>query len=297
MSMFSAKPVTTKSTTSLPSWLTDLAKGTAEKASDIASQGYTAYTGANPYGGTSEDSRSAFQGLRDWITGGGGGSTDAITGYMSAPAQSVSTEGIFDGEGIDKHMNKYTDAALTPALRKISEAADAARNRAKSSATASGSFGDARHGIVENGINRNEATAIGDTSAQYMSQAFRDAVASRQSDLARALSAGTTNAQLAEGALGRQMTGAQALDNQQKDWLQRLLSAGQYQDTQNTAAKTFDYNTFLEGRDWDKNSTSWLMSLLQGTPTDKTTSNTQEGGTSPWLSILGSALGTAATKI
>lgn len=301
MSFMESKPVQTNTTgtSSLPAWLTDLAKSTALKSQDIAGKGYQAWGGPNPYGGQSEDTRSGFQGLRDWITGGNGGTSKAIEGVMTADAQKVATEGTFDGEGIDKYINKYTESALNPALRKITESADAARNRLKAGATSAGSFGDARHGVVESGIDKNQGIAIGDTAGQFMNQAFNQAVGARQNDLGRKLQADTTTASFAEQGLGRQMAGAQARDNQQMTWLRQLLGAGEYQDSRDTAAKQFDLGQFTEGRDWDKNQMTWLMQMLNGTPSDKTTTQTssQTGGTSPWAALLGGLLQGVGGKI
>ncbi len=302
MSALESKPIQTQTTgqSSLPSWLTDLAKSTATKASGIADKDYTGYTGPNPFGGQSEDTRSAFQGLRDWITGGGGaGTTATIDKVTSAGPQKVSTEGTFDGDGISKYMNTYTEAALNPALRKISESADAARLRLKSGATGAGSFGDARHGVVESGIDKNQSQAIGDTAGTFMNQAFRDAVSTRGADLGRQLQADTTTANFAEQGLGRQMAGATTRDNQQMGWLRTLLGAGQSQDARDTQAGQFDYGQFTEGRDWDKNQMSWLMQMLQGTPSDKTTTQTSEqtGGPSPWMALLGGLAQGVGSKI
>jgi hypothetical protein len=88
------------------------------KAQGITHQEYKPYTGPNPYGGISDDSRSSFQGVRDWISGGNGGATGAIKDVMGAGPQTVGTQGTFDGEGLDKYMSKYTDAALNPAKMK-----------------------------------------------------------------------------------------------------------------------------------------------------------------------------------
>lgn len=296
MSFMESKPTKTEGSTTLPAWLTDAAKRNALRGEQISQQPYKAYGGPNPYG-MSDDSRAGFGMIRDWIGGGYGGTRNAMTDVMNAGPQAVSTEGVFDGEGIDKHMNKYTEAALNPALRKVTEAADAARQRLKSGATAAGSFGDARHGVVESNVDKNQSIAIGDTAGQFMNQAFRDAVASRTSDLNRKLGADTTTAQFAETALGRKMAGARALDDQQSSWIQQLMGAGRYQDERESLAKDFNYRQFLEGRDWDKNQLNWLQALLSGTPTDKFSTQYQTGGPSPWMSLLGGLAAGIGSKI
>jgi hypothetical protein len=300
MSALSSKPVqtNTSSTSSLPSWLTDIAKSNTMAASDVAKTPFTAYEG-NPYGGTSEDSRTAFQGLRDYISGGGAGGNASIDKYMTTGPQKVATEGTFDAGDIDKYMNPYTEKALAPALRKIQESADAARLRLKSGATSSGSFGDSRHGIVESKLDANTSQAIGDTSSQFLMNAFRDAVSTKTGDINRQLGVDTTNAQLEERGLERGLTGAQAQQAQVLQQLQTLLGFGGAQEAKDEKAKLFDYEQFREGRDWEKNNLSWRTSLLAGTPADRTTTGTQtqEGGPSPWMYLLGGLAQGVGSKI
>lgn len=294
MSALKSKPVVTESsgTQALPEWLTSMAKSTAEKGQEISTKPYEAYGGENPFA-LSNDSQSAFQALRDYVSGGNGGVADAAKAYSSAPAQKVSAEGTFDGDGIGKYMSTYADAALTPALQKISAAADAARLRSKAGATSAGAFGDARHGIVESNIDKNETTAIGDTTGQFMNQAFQQAVAARQGDIGRKLTADTTNASLAETALGRLLSGATAGNGATLGGLMSLMNAGQYQDQLGASAANWNQSQFNEARDYDKSATSWLMSMLQGTPSDRTTTqtSTQTGGPSPWMNVIAGLAG------
>ena len=300
MSALESKPIqnNTTGTMTMPTWLTDLAKTTATGAAGIANKGYQAFPGANPYGGTSADTQSGFQKIRDLFAGSNGTSA-AISNVMNGAAPKVATEGTFDGEGIDKYMSKYTEGALNPALAKIAEAANAARLRARAGATSSGAFGDARHGVVENGINANESDSIGSTAGTFMNQAFGQAVGARQNDLGRKLNADQTTASLGAQRDGMTLNAAGQLDNQQNNRIRQLLGAGEYQDTRGTAADQFNYGQYTEGRDWDKNQQSWLMQMLQGTPTDKTSTGTSEqtGGPSPWMALLGGLAQGVGSKV
>src|SRR5690606_35357417 len=103
--------------------------------------------------------------------------------YAHAPAQELTTERIVDESGrlgaIADYFNPYVEQALQPALRKIQEASDDQRRRSGAGATASGAYGDARHGILESQLYRDTGTAMGDVASEFYLDAFRDALGLR----------------------------------------------------------------------------------------------------------------------
>lgn len=320
--LFSSKPVkneqesTSSATTStdLPDYVTDAGKTAVGIGTDLATKPWTAYSGPR-VADFSTDTQTAFGSLRDLLTkamSSTAGETAArgALDYASAPSQSVGYQGTFDGD-ISKYISQYTDAALAPALKKIQEASDAARKRIGAGATSAGAFGDARHGILEARNQSDTAETMGNTAAQVYANAFDKAVATKQGDLARETATDTTNANFAETALGRLLQGTGSLVGQEGaaqgnllQAIQSMLTGGQMQTGQAQAQLDADKAEHDETYNYQLSGLDALLKALKAPAEVTTTSegtqtgtSTQSGGPSPWLSILGSALGTAATKI
>ena len=324
MSFLNSKPIkneqsgtsSSTTTTDLPDYVTKGSETAVDIGSKLATDPWKAYEGQR-VADLSGDTMSGLEGLKSLFSNMMGSQTGetAVSGaldYAKAPAQKVGFEGTFDTGDVSKYMmRQYTDAALAPALRKIQEAGDAARKRIGAGATSAGSFGDSRHGILESKNDANTSQAIGDTASQFFANAFDKAVATKQGDLARKTGTDTTNANFMEQMLSRLLGGTGAAVQQegagQQNMLQAIqamLSGGQLQ-TGNEQAKLDagkakhdeTYNYQVSGLDALLKA---LKAPTEGTTTSAGTStgeSTQTGGPSPWASILGSALGTAATKI
>lgn len=323
MSFLKSKPIEQKqsgtssstTTTDLPDYVTDASKTAIGIGSDLALNPWKAYEGPR-VADFSTDTQTAFSGIRDLFNKAMSSTTGdtAVQGaldYAKAPAQKIGFEGTFDSGDIAKYMNQYSDAALQPALRKIQEASDAARKRISAGATSAGSFGDARHGILEAKNQSDTAQAIGDTASQFFSSAFDKAVAAKQGDLTRKTATDTTNANFFEQALSRLLGGTGAAVTQQGasqgnilQAIQALLGGGQTQTAQDQAKLDAAKAQYEETNNNQLTALNALLASLkapyEGTTTSsgtQTGTSTQTGGPSPWASILGAALGTAATKI
>lgn len=294
--------------TNIPQYVEDAGKLLVSKATDVAEKPFTPYTG-DRFAGFTPDQQTAFQKIRDLASSAPGVGQEAlgmIRNYGNAPAQNVSTERVVDEKGrlgaISDYFNPYVDNALQPALRKIMEAADAQRKQIGASATSSGAFGDARHGVVESNLNRNTSTAIGDTASQFYTNAFDKAMANRASDLNRFLSADTTDANFAEQGLGRQLTGANSLvSNAQADQqrqlqaLQALLGSGNQQQGQAQLKKDFDFNEFMRQQGWDADVLGVLGAALAAAPYEKSQTTTETGKDNSLIGALGSVVGSVAS--
>ena len=176
----SKKQESTTSTSSIPAWLEGVSQKVATKAGDLTDKPFESYTGQR-VADFSGDQMSAFQKLRDLVSG---GETPAAIGkYTNAPAQNIGTERVVDEGGrlgqIADYMNPHVAGALQPALAKIQEQADAQRKRLSAGATSAGAFGDARHGVVESKLDQNTSQAMGDTASQFYMNAFDRAMGQR----------------------------------------------------------------------------------------------------------------------
>jgi hypothetical protein len=301
------------STTQYPQWLNDFGESVGPLASAAATKlpsDASAYPGQG-VAGFSGDQTDAFQQLRNVVAGAPQNVYDTvsnwITGAATAPAQQISTERVVDQGGrlgsIDDYVAPAMAAAEGPvqsAIRKIQEAADAQRKRIGAGAinATSGEADDSRYGIQEGMLNRDTSLAIGETAGNLYNTAYTNAMNQRAADLARFLGVDTANAQFGETALGRAMTGANALETgAQSDQtrllqqIQALLTSGTTQQANDQAGLNSAYQESLGEYGQPFNVLAALSGALRGMPTSSTTTTSQPDNT---LYGLGGALGSAA---
>jgi hypothetical protein len=292
------------STIQLPDWITQASQLLVQKGVDFANKPFQKYTG-QMVANLTPDQQTAFQRLRSMVRNSPVVLQDALSGarsFAQAPAQNVQTERVVDETGrlgaIKDYMNPHVDAALAPALRKIQEAADVQRNRLGASATMSGAFGDARHGIVESALNRETSTAVGDTAAKFYSDAYDKAMANRFADLNRFLQTDTANAGYNERQLDRLFAGSGALIDRatadqarQLQGLQALLAGGTVQQQNQQAKLDAAYREFLRQYGHDANVVNVLAAALRGAPFGYTQTTTTREPDNTWLQLIGALAG------
>lgn len=274
------------------------------KASGLSDKPFVAYTGDRVADFT-PDQMTAFQKLRDIIGSAPnvlGESLQGARDYANAPAQKIGTERIVDEGGqlgaISDYFNPHVDAALQPAIRKIMEAADAQRKQIGASATSSGAFGDARHGVLESVLGRDTSQVIGDTASRFYNDAWNTAMAERTSDLNRFKDTDVTNANYGETALNRQLAGTGAVadrvtsDQEAKlRQIQALLGSGNTQQGNTQAGLDAKYQDFLRSQGWDFSVLEALAGALQAAPYDKTQTTTSKRPDNSGLGLAGSIAG------
>lgn len=149
------------------------------------------------------------------------GGPNLIKGNMNVAGikdpRNVKTERLVDENGwlgsIDSYMNPYTDKVLDPVIRELTEEDARQRNNIGASATMSGAFGDARHGIMEGEQSSRTNEAISDSTGRIMSDAYNNAMGLRSADIGRKaeLDVGNVNRDL-EAALANLSTRHQNMD-------------------------------------------------------------------------------------
>lgn len=294
-------------TTEVPGYVTEAGTDLAAKASDLLSKPYEAYTGDRVAGFTA-DQQSAFQKLRDLISGAPQIGEAAVTSTMnaaSAPGQNIQTERIVDEGGklgaIGDYLNPYQASVVDPALRKIQEQADRQAKNIGSMATSSKAFGDARHGILEAMLGRDTSLATGETTGSLMKQGYDTAMGERTADLNRFKDVDTLNANFNETALNRNIAGnkaavdvATADQNRLLSQINSLLGAGSQQQANDQAGLDAAYQEFMRryiGDDQAKiAAAAQAMSGLKG---NYSTTETKEKPDNSLLGGLGSAAGSA----
>lgn len=302
-----AKPVSQTSKTKLPGFVEDAGKLLVSKGTDVAEKPFVGYDGQRVADFTG-DQNTAFQQIRDLVSGAPGLTQEAMDGarnYASAPAQSVGVERIVDEGGrlgaISDYMNPYVDKALEPALRKIMEASSQMQNGIARSATGAGAFGDARHGIADVGLYDKTLQNIGDTSSNFMMNAFNNVMQNRTGDRNAMMQGDQLNAGYNEAALSRELAGTNALQDRAQGELaliNSLLGSGTQQQGNAQANLDATFAEFMREQGWDFETLKALGSALQGAPYSKSETTTKEGGTdNSGLGALGSVAAALITSI
>lgn len=277
----------TTQTRNIPDWLESASRSLTDRALSVGNQEFTPYAGQR-VAGFSGDQDNAFQALRNFFSTGGG--QQGFQTYANTGAQNVSTERSVDENGrlgsVSDYMSPYVEGALQPALRKIQESADAARKRLGAGATASGAFGDARHGVQEASLDLNTSQAMGDTAATFMNNAFGQAMGQRQNDLNRFGATDLANAQFSEQALQRLLTGTQAGNQNTLQNIQSLLASGSLQQQNNQSGLDAIYQDFLRQYGHDSNMLNAASGAIGRLPYSQTTTGDTQT-TQPNNSLLG----------
>jgi len=262
----------------------------------IQDKGFTPYTGQQ-VAGFAPQQQSSFDMTNNIANNGTAPAAQSmINNYAGAPAQSVGAESI--ASNMSPYMNQYVMQALAPQLHQ--QDVTLANNRAATNATATGSgaFGDARTGIEQSQNNFNDAIAREGLIGNAYNSAFNTAIGAGAQDVSNKLTAGTTNANLAETALNRSLGGATALEglqNQQLGVAGAQNTMGAQQTAQQQAGLTAQYNQWLMAQQYPFQ-TAQLMNQTVGAGAQAmpaSTTSTEQKPDNSGLALAGTIAGAA----
>ncbi len=288
---------TSSSTMTPPQWLSNAANENLDFAKGLQSNGFTPYTGQQVANFAPQQSASFNFG--DQITGGVspyvGETGQLVDNYANAGPQSVSADTI--ASKMTPYMNQYVQQSLTPQLQ-AQDVQFANQNKAvDAAATGAGAFGDTGWGQLRGTTTQAQDAARSGLVANAYNTAFNTAIGAGAQDVANKLNADTTNANLAETALGRQLTGANTLYQMGTgaDQLQNTL--GGQQTAQSQAGLNADYNQWLMGQQYPFQTTQLMDQAIAagraGAPITTSGTNTQSTPDNSGFGILGSIAGSA----
>jgi hypothetical protein len=184
----------------------------------------------------------------------------------------------FTDANMQDYMNPYIEGALDPAARELREEIARQQQGISGAAGMQGAFGGARHGIAEAEGRRGGLEAMSDLYGRGYQQAFESAKDQFNRD--RDVFARGAEQFRATGAAGQQMLTQD---------IQNLLTTGGIKRQLEQAGLDFDYQQFIEARDWDVNNLQPLLDTLSTVPHTKTrTEKTKKGA-------MGTIIGVAAT--
>lgn len=285
----------TSSTTSAPSWLTGAAQSNLDFAQGVQSSGFQPYTGQQVASFSPQQS-SSF-GLGSDIAGGVspyvGETGSLINNYANAGAQSVTPETI--ASQMSPYMNQYVNQALQPQLQAQAQLNAAQNHSFDSAATGAGAFGDSSWNLGRTNLANQQSIAQQGLVGNAYNAAFNTAIGAGAQDVSNNLSGQTTNANLAETALGRQLAGASALNNVGTGATNLTNTLGAQQTTQQQAQLNAAYNQWQLAQQYPFQTTQLVNSTIgaatpgAGSTTNGTVQNNAVDNSG--YGLLGSAAG------
>lgn len=273
-SFFGGGKQTSTQTYKPPSWVENTARGALSTAQRVSETPYQAYTGQR-VAPLSQNEQAGID-LARRSAGGWMSDIDAARGYLQNSGQK------FTDADIQSYMNPFIKGALDPAARELNEDTQRRVNTLQGQQKSRGAFGGGRATLMEQETVRGGQEALSDLYGRGYAQAFESGAsrwaADRENDRVQAQSYLATAAQSA-GLLGQDVA--------------NLISTGQIDRSVRQSMQDFDYQQFVEGRDWDVRNLSVLMSALQGIKGSFTEQQTTEKETES--NPFGQLLGLAAT--
>lgn len=320
-------PTTNNSSTSMPAWYEDFIRGIAANSVGNAAGGYTPYAGPRlaPF---NPDQTDAFQLARDnagdWraphagaLTAAGSAVDTATTGANTANNYGIEANTAVGGPtqtwdtAYSRYMSPYTSNVVNEISRlgnkNITENLVPGIN---SGFIGGGGFGSTRNAELMGRGLREAQTNISGLQSTALQNGWTSGMSAFASDADRLQRQGALQAETALGAGNLALSGANLGVNaagQQATQLGALATSGQQMGTNDVASlgaiggaqqdlqqRGLDvgYNEFLQQRDWDRGTLSWLGGVLNGAqmPTTTTSNGTTSGGYNPsplaWLSSL-----------
>jgi len=278
-----------------PGWLTSAANNNVGFAQQLQNAGFTPYSG-NQVASFSPQQAASF-GLGSQIAGGVapyvGEAGSLIANYANAGPQSVTPQTI--AQNMSPYMNQYVGLALQPQLAALQNQEALQSQLMQGQATSAGAFGDPRANMLQQNQNFLNGLQNAGVVGNAYNAAFNTAIGAGAQDVSNNLAGQTTNANLAETALGRQLTGANALSNVGTGATNLINTLGGQQTAQTQAQLNAAYNQWLMGQQYPfqtlQANDQALMAARGAVPTSTTTSAPNNAG----YGLLGAGLGAVGT--
>lgn len=296
----------------MPEWLEQGSQQAVGLARDIATRQYTPYTGQR-VAGLSAGERRAQQLANntegaDIVRRSGDvldelhGNTFQNTDLDRARSRLEASDVAFDA---DRYMNPYIRQVLDPQLRELNEnysqqLADLRGNAARVSA-----FGGERATMLESQLEREHNRAVAETTGKTMAAAYQQARQDWQTERAegRATAEGygklfgaaldawrSDNERLARVADAWRQTGGD-ISRMNREQIQDLMVTGGVGRLVEQAGLDFDYQQFVENRDWSVSNLDPLLRTLSTVPHGVVTTTEGEVHQTSTTKQSGNALG------
>lgn len=265
-----------QSTTTVPDWMQEYIKADLSKASGIAGQDYQPYTGPTVAPLTDAQNQAYSN-----ISNNQGNWQPALNQAMSGTA--AASNPTLDQGVFNSYLSPYTNGILNNIAQMGQQnLTENLLPSVNSSFTGSGQWGSSRHADFTNNAVRDENQTVLQQQNAALQQSYDSAMSNYQTAQGRALTGAGQEGQLASQQQAQGLQDAAALE-----------ASGQAQQAQTQKNLDQAKQDFTDQRDYGKNNTNWIMSLLSGAPQQSSTSTTSTGpgssfSPSPLATIAGS---------
>jgi hypothetical protein len=264
----------------MPQWLSDYTQALIARANMVAAEPYQAYQGPRVAGFT-DDQTNAFDVIRNNIGNWNDefdASKSATSGALSQSMPYFEQAAESTPENIQQYMDPYVGSVIDRAKLEANRQWDekimpGIENRF----ITSGQSGSSGHRIGLERAGRDVAEGINSQSLAALSDAYKTAGSQFGADASRQAGIGTNI-----GALGlqtgQQMSGLAQMQQQLSGRDASSLSlSGEAQQQQTQRNLDTAYGDFQSQRDYPKEQTDWMSSIIRGLPHDTTTSTSSTG--------------------
>lgn len=240
-----------------PSWVEGAAQEAVGLGQQIARQEYKPYEGQR-VAGLSQNEQLGMELARDSVG-------IASPYYDEAAALTRRGTQQFKDANISDYMNPYIESALDPAARKIREQGAREAMALDARASSMDAFGGSRAALMRSQNTENTLQSVKDLYGEGYAKAYDSAVNIWGDERARDLL-----------AAGRIQDIGTAFQNAAQTDISTLMATGATDRGIQQAILDFDYQQFIEERDWGFRGLGALISALEGTKGSYTTTQTTE---------------------
>lgn len=267
-----SKKSSTTSRTDLPSWLTDASSMATNLGTRIGSRDYSGYHGRRVANLSGNEQRAL-----NLAAAGNGQAQQYIDKGTNLLKATKSWEDATDAER-KAYEEPLFEAITRPALNQANAVYDRQRGNLDTNEAMLSAKGQDQFNLRSMALDRTQNEVTDDLSSQGRFNSYQLAQQQWMQDQNRMVQAAD-----AYRAVGGDLT---RLNAQQ---IQDLMMTGGAERVLEQAGLDFDYNTFLENRDWDVRKLGPLLASLRGTQGhyDTTTTGTQKDKGDPFGQIVG----------
>lgn len=250
--------------TKVPEYVDRAQRSALERAERIADRPYEAYTDRR-VARQNRNERAASELARE--------GSIVPRSMLDEAAQRIRGVESFDRADLDAYTNPYVESVLSPQLREANRQYE--RDRSALLNSKAGAWGGDRVAFQESELSRRYGELITDVTARAHSEAFNRATQLWASDQDRQLRA----------AQGLQSVGGD-ISRLNRDQIQDLMATGGVERLLEQAELDFDYQQFLENRDWSVTNLDPLLRAITAARGGTTTQNQSTPG-GAWGQAIG----------
>ena len=183
----------------------------------------------------------------------------------------------FPDANMQGYINPYIKGALDPAAREIALSGQQRLNNISQQAQSVGAFSGSRQIMREREANKATDQAVSDLYGRGYAEAFNQGAALWSADQDRIL-----------------RTAGLSSDLLDKD-VNRLMTTGENARNVDQMGKDFDYQQFIDKRDWTGKNAAYLTDVLRGLKGSMTDTTSSKTKTTEKANVAGQVLGAAVT--